>query len=188
MNKNTLPQNSGADKVTFSNITPQLGQSCHYIGFTPMPRLRPLVRPFATPGIHDLAEGILGMKIGMEVHPPKGDYQLAQLTHKGQMIALFHVGFTAASASYAWHTAHSLHRRFVEAAAATGSKEVAEYITAFFQTNPELTAPTQAAMLTTLLPEIDTLTKVLPVLEDFSRQLFWALHASHTASKLRCAA
>ncbi|MBS0631406.1 MAG: hypothetical protein JSS11_05800 [Verrucomicrobia bacterium] len=183
MSKNTLPPTSGASKVTFTNIILQLGQRCDYTNFTPMPMLRDQVRAFAQPGIHELEDWLPDAKVSLQLRSPVGSYQYAFLRHQGQGIAVMHAGLDTSGARQAWGAAHALNQDCIDAIISMGPKEVASGLAKFLQSHSELTLPTGPAMVTSLLPAILETSPMLYVLEGFTRQLFWALHERHIASK-----
>lgn len=175
------PKTQGAETVTFSNLLLQLGQRCSYTNFLPMPILRDQVRTFANPGIHELEKWLLGITVSMELRPAVGSYQYAYLLHEGRGIAVMHAGFDASGARQAWGAAHDFNQHCIHALRAKGSKDTAYEFAKFLQSSPELSAPTGPTMVTSLLPAILEVRPVLHVLEDFTRQLYWALHIRHTA-------
>lgn len=181
MSKKSAPQTTGGHKVTFSNYVLQLGQRCDYSDFSPMPMLRDQLRPFANQGIHKLEKWLLGLTVTLEVGPATGSYQPAVLRHNGDGVAVMHAGFDALGGEQAWNGAHALNQHFIDRLRSTGPKEAADDLGLFLLPGPELLPPCGPAMVTSLLPEIANVPTILQVLEDFTRQLFWALHLRHTA-------
>lgn len=180
MSKKSAPKTTGGHKVTFSNYVLQLGQRCDYADFSPMPMLRNIVRLWANPGIHNVASWMLGQKVSLEVRPPVGSYQCAMLFHKGDGVAVMHAGLDATGGVQAWNAAHVLNFNFAlglcSSASGSGSK-----FAPFLYSHPELTPPTGPAMIASIIPGTAGVPATVVVLEDFTRQLFWALHLRHTA-------
>lgn len=105
------------------------------------------------------------------------------MQYNEEIVALFHVGFTAAYADYAWRCAHALNQQFVEDVSAEVSEETANKLAEALKTQPTLTSPKSPAIIASLLLEIVKVRPALLMLDDFCRLLFWALHDRHVASK-----
>ncbi len=177
MSKQTASQTAGGHKVTFSNYILQLGQRCDYADFLPMPMQRDSVRLWANPGTHDVANWMLGQKVTLEVRHAVGPYQCAVLYHKGDGVAVMHAGLDGTGGVQAWNAAHVLNAGFVAGLCASVNGRA---LAPFLQTHPELTAPTGPAMIASVIPGTAEVPATMLVLEDFARQLFWALHLRHT--------
>ncbi|MBI2512522.1 MAG: hypothetical protein HYV96_11115 [Opitutae bacterium] len=178
MSKKSAPQTTGGHKVTVSNYILQLGQRCNYTDFIPLPLMRNAVRLWANPGTHDVSNWMLGQKVTLEVRPAVGPYQCAVLRHKGDGVAVMHAGLDATGGVQAWNAAHALNASFVTGLCASVDGRA---LAPFLQTHPELTVPTGPAMITSVIPGTAEVPATMLVLEDLTRQLFWALHLRHTA-------
>lgn len=181
MSNKSAPQTTGAHKVTFSNYILQLGQRCDYADFAPMLMLRDQVRPFANQGTHELEKWLLGLTVTLEVGPVTRSYQPAVLRYDGNGVAVMHAGFDALGGVQAWNGAYTLNQHFIDRLRSTGPVDAANDLGLFLLPGPELLPPCGPAMVTSLLPEISKVPAILQVMEDFTRQLFWALHLRHTA-------
>jgi hypothetical protein len=183
MSKQTAPQTTGGHTVTFSNYILQLGQRCNYTDFIPLPLMRDYFQPFANVGSHELETWLLGVPLSLQLQSPEGSYQYAFLLHGRQVVVAMHAGFDASGAELAWGAAHALNQHVIRGLYSAAPKEAADHLAQFMQPSAELIAPAGPAMVASLLPAAVEESKIhLPSLEDFTRQLFWALHFRYTVS------